>query len=275
MLRLLIIEKSAADKWRRENEGTVDEVDTLEAEPVAPEKTTVKLFGRVVNVPAVITLLAHPRLLCALWGSLMQAILMTAFETTVPLFVRDVFLFSSTGAGLIFLAIIVPSLFGPLIGKLCDLYGTRLIATAGFLFGAPFLILLRLITYHSTQQIVVFCVLLVLIGVALTLVITPFMAEITLVVLELEEARPGRFGKFGAFAQAYGLFNIAFAAGSLVGPLLGGFVNEAAGWGTLTLVLGVICGASAAPTIVWTGGRLRKGDLRLRRLKKEGAECTA
>lgn len=82
-----------------------------------------------------------------------------------------------------------------------DLYGPRLIATAGFLFLTPFLILLRLPDQHTTGDIVVFCVLLALIGTSLALVMAPVMAEITLVVIDLEEKRPGRFGPNGAFAQ--------------------------------------------------------------------------
>ena len=96
------------------------------------------------------------------------------------------------------------------------------------------------------------------------------MAEITLCVLQMEEQKPVRFGPNGAFAQGYGLFNIAWAGGSLAGPLLGGFVNDAAGWETFSLVMGVLCGVTAVPTLFYTGGKLTKGDLKWKRRKEEG-----
>lgn len=68
------------------------------------------------KVPPIIRILGYPRLLSALWGTLVQAILMTSLETTLPLRVREIFGFSASGAGLIFLAIVVPTFTAPVIG---------------------------------------------------------------------------------------------------------------------------------------------------------------
>lgn len=80
------------------------------------------------------------------------------------------------------------------------------------------------------------------------------MAEITYVVEAKERQDPGRFGANGAYAQAYGLFITAFAAGTLIGPVWSGYVEQAAGWGTMSWSLGLFSIAGAIPCFIWTGG---------------------
>jgi hypothetical protein len=82
---------------------------------------------------------------------------------------------------------------------------------AGFLFFTPIEVLLRLITHDTIGQKVLLCTLLTLIGVALNFSTPPLMVEITYVVEQKERDNPGLFGKKGAYAQAYGLFNLAWA----------------------------------------------------------------
>lgn len=69
-----------------------------------------------------------------------------------------------------------------------------------------------------------------------------------------EKADPGRYGANGAYAQAYGLFVTAFAAGTLIGPIWAGYIRDAAGWGTMTWTLGLFSLAGAIPCLIWTGG---------------------
>lgn len=63
------------------------------------------------------------------------------------------------------------------------------------------MILLRLPTGGGTEDIVLMCAILALLSIGLVFVIPPVMAEITLVLQELEEEKPGRFGANGAYAQ--------------------------------------------------------------------------
>lgn len=79
------------------------------------------------------------------------------------------------------------------------------------------------------------------------------MTEVNQAVHEEEEKVPGIFGKTGAVAQAYGLFNTASAAGQLIGPLLAGLLVDRAGWGTMGLVLGLISIVAAVPVGLWVG----------------------
>ena len=209
---------------------------------------------RASKYPPVLTLLASRRLLVALWGCVVQGGLMTAFDSVIPLFVQQTFHWSSIGAGLVFLAIFIPSFLSPLIGWASDRYGPRWLTVSGFLFAVPFWILLRLITHDSIGQKVLLCALMTLIGIALALVMPPLMAEITYVVEAKEKQSPGRYGSTGAYAQAYGLFVMAFATGTLVGPIWAGYARDGAGWGTMCWSLALFSLAGAAPCVIWTGG---------------------
>ncbi|KAI9722180.1 MAG: hypothetical protein M1828_004863 [Chrysothrix sp. TS-e1954] len=212
-----------------------------------------------VPLPAVLTLLASRRLLVALYGTLVQASLLTAFDSTLPLYVRQIFHFNSLGAGLLFLPIVIPNGLAPLVGHFADRYGPRWLAAVGFLLAVPFLVLLRFVDHDSLKQKVLLCALLALFGASVVMGFAPLMAEISYVVEAKEKNHPGKYGRMGAYAQAYALWNMAFAAGCLVGPIWGGMVNESFGWGTMGWTLAIWAGTTAVPIFLWTGGWIGKG----------------
>lgn len=163
---------------------------------------------------------------------------------------------NSTGAGVIFLAITIPSFASPYVGYLADNYGPRWLAVTGFIFAIPFWVLLRLVTHNTLGQKVLLCALLAFIGLGLCLVMPPLMAEITYVVEAKEKEKPGCFGPTGAYAQAYGLFIAAFAAGSLIGPVWAGYVSFFLDWRTMCWSLALFSFFGAVPCLLWTGGNL-------------------
>ena len=268
LLRLLLVEKKVAMKWVIEETQETSPADKSEngSSSVTPKNPRMRTSAEVLSeeagrsntkksrLPPVVTLLASRRLDAALWGCMIQAAIMTAFDSVVPLRVKNLWGWDSTGAGLVFLAIVVPSFTAPIIGKYSDKHGPRWITVAGFVLGCPVLTLLRLVDHDSLRQKVFFCALLVLLGLVLNMALTPLMAEITYVVAAKEKRNPGLYGEKGAYAQAYGLFNTAFAAGTLIGPIWGGFVSQRAGWATMTWTLGLLSIASALPAAIWTGG---------------------
>lgn len=82
----------------------------------------------------------------------------------------------------------------------------------------------------------------------------PLMAEIDAALQAEERTRPGRFGKSGATAQAFGLLNAAVAIGFLIGPLWAGFAVKHGGWGLMCWTFGVLSGIALIVVLCWTGG---------------------
>lgn len=207
------------------------------------------------RLPPLLTLLGSPRLLAGLWCTLVQATLLTSFDATLPLRVNGIFGWNSLGAGLIFLPLVLPAFSGPYIGKLSDNYGAKVPTAAGFVLAIPFLILLRLVDHNSINQKVLLCALLLFYGLSTTMCLMPLMAEVSLVVEEKAAQKPaGYYGKQGAYAQAYGLFNMAFAGGCMIGPLWAGLVFAHAGWGTMTWSLAILSAFTAVVAFGWVGG---------------------
>ncbi|KAI9726657.1 MAG: hypothetical protein M1834_008970 [Cirrosporium novae-zelandiae] len=263
LLRLFLIEKKIAKRWEVVSEAqsaadcvtSTPQTLTLQAEN-EPRSGIKKLLPS--RVPPILTLLTSPRLIVALWGSFVQATLMTAFDSVVPLFAQSTFGFSSIGSSLLFLAITITSFLAPISGFLSDRYGPRLLTAASFALCTPFLVLLRLVDHDSVRQIVLLCALLALIGAALALGFSPIMAEINASVEERERERPGANGMKGAIAQAYALYNMAFALGTMIGPIWAGYVRDSAGWGTMSWSLGLLSGVTTVPVLLYTGGTLWK-----------------
>lgn len=275
VLRLAIIEVKDAKKWLDEHlsqESSTSEMSTQpsrrgdesfkapteanitdaeKGESVVPNLAPCKpaSSGFFAAVGPILNLLRKPRLLAALWGTLVHSIIATSFDSTLPLFVEGVFHWDSIGAGLIFLSIAVPTFLGPLIGKLGDRYGPKWLATAGFIVATPFLICLRFVEENNIGHKIMLCGLLVGVGIGFTLVFGPLMAEITWSVI----GDSGHNTSTAPFAQAYGLYNMAFSGGAMLGPLLGGMIRDEAGWPTVCWVLGLLTAVTAVTQVIWVG----------------------
>ncbi|KAF2091264.1 MFS general substrate transporter [Saccharata proteae CBS 121410] len=256
VLRLVLVEKKVARRYeKKEVDERADNKPSAKSEPT-PQPLRRRFRDRL---PPTLSLLTSRRLAASLWATLTVSILFSSFDAVLPLFVRQTFHWSSTGAGLIFLPIVIPSFLSPFVGLIADRSGPRLPTAAGFLASMPFFVLLRLVDHDSLRQKVLLCALLALTGAALVFVMPCVMAEITYVVRSKERTRPGLYGEKGAYAQAYGLFNMAWAGGALVGPIWAGYVRDSAGWGTMAWSLGLLSGVTAVPALLWTGGWIGKG----------------
>ena len=167
-----------------------------------------------------------------------------ACDTVLPLFVRDVFHWNSTAAGLVFICIMVPGFLSPLVGILSDRYGAKWPAVVGFALSIPLLVSLRFVTQNTLNDKVLLCALLALLGVTiLALANTPLMAAMTYAIDDKEARRPGMWGEKGVYGIAYGLWTTCFALGGTIGSLMAGYINAGPGWGTLTWSLAVWCSA--------------------------------
>ena len=114
--------------------------------------------------PRMAILLSSPRMLAAFLGCFTHTTLTACFDTVLPLFVKRTFHWNSTGAGLIFLCITVPTILGPVVGTLSDRYGPRKMALIGFIITTPTLALMGLIKHDRMQDKIGLCVLLTIVG---------------------------------------------------------------------------------------------------------------
>ena len=113
---------------------------------------------------------------------------------------------------------------------------------------------MRLVAADTPIDISVLVCLLFLQGSAIVTLEITSMTEVSQVVGEYEDEHPGAFGEKSPVAQAYALFNMAFAGGQLLGPIVAGGIRVRAGWDIMTLVLGLLCGVTAIPTWLYSGG---------------------
>lgn len=127
-------------------------------------------------------------------------------------------------------------------GDAVDRWGAPRVAFVGFLLDFPTLLLFQLVARNTTQDQILLYVFLFLAGVASTLQMVSLMTEVNNVTERYEREFPGIFGHQGGTAQAYGLFNVAWSGGQVLGPLVAGLLVERAGWTTMVTVLGAVSG---------------------------------
>lgn len=239
-----------------------DNIDYLEEEIEAekPKPADFKFYMTIgsfkFSVPAYFKLLMSARILNVCFITIVMAWIITSFETILTLRVEDKFHFNPLQAGLLILAFAGPSFAEPYIGHLSDRAGPRWIVFVALILATPPLILLRIPTEPSAGHIALLSVLLVWIGTCTSALFAPVTGEFSNAVTKFEGKRPGCLGKGRGFGQVYGLFNVAYSLGSLIGPFMSGGIVASSGWGTAVLALGIVSFASAFVTFPFTGGNL-------------------
>ena len=283
VLRLVMIEKKRAQKWLKAGDNRPDAPDTR-CESNSPATVTKNLEttcrasenpGELTKgasdpeptvryrLPPVSRLILSFRMIASLIGGLLQSSLNVAFDSTLPLTVNELFGWEQTGQGLIFIAILLPSLLQPLFGAVTDRYrhGRRLLAAGGCLLAAPAYVLLRLITHATLCQKALLCVLLFVIGLAMAIAMPAIIAEIGATVADMERNDPQALKK-SVIATGWSLVNAAYAAGCLIGPIFAGFIRDAAGWQTTTWCLGLLSGVTGVFLLLCLGGWIGKSGRR-------------
>jgi hypothetical protein len=282
IMRLLIIEKKTAAVYRveqkrigEESSSNIDS-DPTETSPLLPdseqqdpereEDLSAYILpphqSKLLKQVPILACLTDPGIIAALLVGSVQALLLGAFDATVPTVALEYYGFDSLQSGLLFLSLGIPTLLlGPLAGHCVDRFGTKPLATLAFLYLTPFLILLRLPQRGGADQIRVYATVLAFCGIGLAGIDAPSLVEGGIVVDKFHRANPGYFGVNGPYGQLYGLNSMVFSAGFTLGPLIAGGLKEIIGYGNMNAVLASLTAVTAAVSFLFIGGRVewRKG----------------
>ncbi|KAL8720796.1 MAG: hypothetical protein Q9225_002391 [Loekoesia sp. 1 TL-2023] len=199
-------------------------------------------------------LLAHPRILVALVALFILNSILTAYDATVPVYIRSAFSLTATDASFLFLIMVTPFLLAPIAGYITDQYGTKLPAAIGLSLIVPPVFILQYVAAGTSFPFRAIGILLFIIGFATAVSLPALMAEVSLVVESIEKQKPGIFGEQGVVAFSFGVMNTAFAGGFLAGPVLAGWLMGIVGWKGLNYVLSIAGLASVLGVGMCTGG---------------------
>lgn len=236
--------------------GTTNSVDCVD--PVQNESilSPMPAAGQKLQKSSIMVLLSSVRLLVAMVGLFTINSFTTAFEGVLPVYVKELFHVNSMQAALMFLSLTIPMLLAPLNGKLVDRFGVKWPAVVGFGICVPSLLCLRLVVENTVHDVAVLSLVLFCAGLGVSMALPAMMTEVTHAIEEEERRVPGIFGPYGAYSQAYGLTNAAFAGGALAGPLYAGLLRERFGWAFMSLIMGCISALVLVLCLFVSGGRL-------------------
>ncbi|KGO63852.1 Major facilitator superfamily domain, general substrate transporter [Penicillium italicum] len=215
-----------------------------DASPVAKDPSWRTVVGGFLH---------NHRICAALYGSLINTILVSAMDAVLPILIKQTFHWYSGATGAIFLNLTLPSLIGPFVGLVSDKYGVRLISGLGFMLAAVAVASLALIQHDDTTNKVMACVLLSFVGIGLNTSLTPLVAEIPRIVNTIQEDNSDIYGAKSAITEAYMLLDATFGAGTVLGSLLSELAFENLGWTGCTAILGLLSVSAIVPVMVHLG----------------------
>ena len=175
----------------------------------------------------------------------------------------DRFHWTPSGAGLIFLPVSLTEMVsGSIMGSLVDRFGARRPGSLAFAVTGVAFFSLRFILHNTIPEKVLMGGLLALVGLGITVVQIIAMTEVSQVVIDYEAQSPGIFGGKPPMAQAYALFNMAYASGQMLGPVVAGSLQIRTGWSGMTLFFGIASALCALPMGLWSGtpSKVEEGD---------------
>ncbi|KAE8347759.1 hypothetical protein BDV24DRAFT_121322 [Aspergillus arachidicola] len=197
-------------------------------------------------------LFRHRQFVCGAMSYFVFAVLISSFDTTIPLHVRDAFDWGSMMSGLLFAALQGPGIImSPLCGWLKDRYGTRYPTAAGFAILTPIMWVLGMpgddrfpgVNGGNTGQIV-YAVCVTAVGTFSCLLNGAGSIEATVTVDEIEARHPGIFGPNGGYSRALSLSSMSWTSGAFIGPILSGYLTEQVGYYEMNCVIAVLCALS-------------------------------
>ncbi|KAJ5702300.1 major facilitator superfamily domain-containing protein [Penicillium malachiteum] len=200
-------------------------------------------------------MLTDDRVLVSLGSVVMTSAITAGFNATLPVHLRDIFEWGPLDVGTMFLILRVPGIIlGPLSGWLRDIVGLRYPTMIGWVILAPLLVLMGIpgngLLWASAEGYgkPIFVSAIVGIGAALPLIQGSGILHIMIILEELESKQPNIFGAHGGRSRAFGMNEVAFNLGLMVGPL-SGLLSEKIGFDHMSMILacmsiavGLACG---------------------------------
>ncbi|KAJ5806254.1 uncharacterized protein N7503_003856 [Penicillium pulvis] len=178
------------------------------------------------------------RFMTAVLNEITISAMLSAFETTLPLFTMETYKWSSTNAGLVFLGISLPSFLSIPMSKYGRNSKRRRVVAIELILALFPLIALRTTDGASSKHQIVFVVLVVVVGFFMTTSQAQVMAEVSDAVRGIEVKHGINSNQKSGMGTGYAFCSMAIAIGQFVGPLIAGYARMALGWGGMTLVLG-------------------------------------
>ncbi|PLB52220.1 MFS general substrate transporter [Aspergillus steynii IBT 23096] len=189
--------------------------------------------------------LSDARVLVALANIFFFSFIISGFEATIPLHVRDVFGWGSMGTGLMFFCLQLPSFFlAALGGMLRDRCGLKYPTALGWALLAPLFWLLGVPgdkrfpwAGPETGGKTIFPVTMAVFGTVAMLVRGAGSLQLSLVTKDMQTKDPLIFGPGGGNARAQSILEMAFSLGMMAGPLVTGTLSETVGYYYMTFTL--------------------------------------
>ncbi|KAI8985125.1 major facilitator superfamily domain-containing protein [Pilobolus umbonatus] len=208
----------------------LDEED--ESTPLLKDKKQTRL--------TMIDLLKNYRILSCVLCVIVSASVFAGIEPALPLYLQKTYQASTSTIGVIFVAMVIPAFFAPLIGHLSDKIGREMICATGMILMAVASPLVA-IEFSSIYWIIPP---LMLFGLSSPVTLTPVLPEMGETVNEMGGA---------AYAQVYALYNMAYSIGMFIGPVAAGMIMSASGFGTLMLTFSATLFICSPIMMNWVG----------------------
>ncbi|EJP64422.1 membrane transporter [Beauveria bassiana ARSEF 2860] len=266
-MRLLMLDKMEMDNYKvvpdlDKDQASSESRDSLAAQecPINASETSPllerseELGNSIFRIPEnsgwlsqhlpVLFCIRNTRLSMAMTISLVQGVSFGVIDATVPIELSKMFSFSSKEVGLVFVCMMIPFVgLGQPAGWAADRYGAKALAMTGYLLLVPAFGLLSLPSLKMIEdaaRVPFFCAILAFNGLALALISPVSSVEAGTVIESYHKANPGFFGEHGPYAQLHGLNSVFFFSGLAIGPLAGGWLNQAYGFHTMALVIAAV-----------------------------------
>ncbi|OOF92874.1 hypothetical protein ASPCADRAFT_210117 [Aspergillus carbonarius ITEM 5010] len=265
VLRLLMLEKPPTkDVDYSSNESVAS--DTESAPLLSDTRSNTRsdtrsdthsvIEGELTGLKFYFYILRYRRFVCGVVSYFSFAVLVSSFDTTLPLHVRDVFSWGSFPAGMMFFALQGPGiLLSPLCGWLKDRVGTRWPTTVGFLLLAPVMWVIGMPgderfpwANEGDRGKVIYAVGVTLVGSVSCLLNGAGTIEATVTIDEVEAKHPGIFGPNGGYSRALSVASMGWTLGAFIGPIVSGFVAEQVGYYEMSCVIAAVCALSGVNT---------------------------